>query len=885
MTKEQAWKDINKLVFNVNIKHESELNKRFNVEIDGVRYQGIEGFYTLFKRPDGSKPGPRGKKKPGIIGQVQVDWRPSDPGTYKVNDTDLYKSIVIGAQMKESESALQQDPTEFKPGKNRPYNGKKFMTNESRHSDGISEEMAEVGNRANGVKLAINDRTLAMLTKRFLEYVKVDEKGNPILDSNGKIQLGSDPNYSFEGKGYEEQVQDLLKTHFEAGLYAARNQSELDKSRPFEEQGFHIQHFIDYRTRLYSGSHTLNYQGIKPMLAMFKLHKKKALGSTGLPAILVQAADLYSNDANTEKNRKDGRVKTGLVGSADKLMHERDRQQWTIDNLDAIIAFGRQPNSKSSQVIWDNADQPELLFTTAVELGNIAEWVNEVPGRNVADFESDLIVWQDATVSGGQHMALLSRDRYTATLVNLLTADQREDLYLEISKETFERKNGGIPLLKGTDLNGTYYSKPIIEMFKNEEEGLNLIFANHKSLYKDNDIRKSKRSLEKYVQTPEIERIAKIFWGLPSKREKMRLLAKGPVMTSFYNAGAWAMMENLLSKIKTRPEFSDISDTGLFGVKTYTNEEEGHYERDVDGFRQAMVLWLAVQMHDATAEIAYGPNIVKEFLGKLVVYIGQEYDEKSDGSTAAFRSLGKFNKQEFIQKYMRVFYGEEGSDYSVTNSYYNTLRQGEQVTGELRFAFVRDFAKDRTAISPNLIHSFDAQLVAWEALYGARDFLTIHDNFGTHAVDSKQQGDDLRSAMGQMYEGDLMVETIEYALTNDKIVKNKPYLPDEDDDVTKFINAWEEARHHILNRPLTAAQQALIGREKNEDWNPQKELENNYWAINGATGNEIYKRKNFIDDQDKAIYELINNEDFKKYGKVADKSLQVFAREAQLECQ
>ena len=828
--KDSQWKDIQKAlnkvgksivsfketpshVFNkeglyqINIKKEKEFNDKFSVDIGGTTYKGLDGLNKLIFTDKG---GAQHKGQPMTLFN---DYGATSPNTYKVRDLAKLKSVILGSQIESGKKQFHDTPVTYTSDK--AINGTRPMANKNPNAKPTDKLGLSATNRYNHTKLSLSADAVDYFTKRYLD---------------------GDTAYTFVDKGYEEDVARVLEEGFQAGIINANDRKGTD---------FFIQHFMDWRTRIYSANSVLNYQGIKSFLAMYELAKAKTIGENGLQAIYIQAADQFN------------------AGTAKGLMFERDRLQWTMDNIDHIIKFAADPDNYKlpgeSKTMWDMASDKEQFFTTAREILKMTQWHKANPDSDLTEYESKIIIWQDATVSGGQHLSLLSRDRYTAALVNLLNSNQRRDLYIKVAERVFNSY---------TDADGKFhegiaefageYTKQDKELFNEQKEFVDEFFSIYKTEWKDKDKEAIKEDFEKYVKNDtDFERAAKIFWGQQSKRELMRTLAKGPVMTSFYNAGAWAMMENLLANIKTKEQFAELQDKGEYGYTQHTTED-GNVVDNVDGFRRAMVLWLTQKMYDATRDIAVGPSSTKTFLTKLVKAVATQTTD--DGKSAPFLATGIINNVEIYSKYMRPYWGPTAkSDVRVRNRNKNSLRHGEWNTSSFVTEWYRDYIQEGTAIAPNITHFLDAQLVHWEALYGGRDSLVIHDNFGTHASDAKQQTADLRAAMAYMYEG--APELVEHGgdLMNKIIHDSTHWLNPE---LTKdWQGKWKEVREKVKNRKITPEMREILGPEGNNNWNVQENLEQNNWAINGAAGTNIMH--NPIDKLDEQFFELLNNSDLK----------------------
>ena len=832
----------------LNVKNDTEFDNNFEVTINEKTYKGWDGLNDLFFNAIG------GQTNKGEPFHVFNDYGKTSPARYKIRDGETLKRIVAGAALKKARDMFLDKEVVYKNDK--PVNGVSPMANKNPNSGPLSDKSLEVLNYLNSIGLTLDTDVVDYITKKYLDNYQ---------------------EYKFLDKGYEKEIAEVLEGGFKVGLIAANDH---------KGQAFFIQHYMDWRSRVYSANTELNYQGIKPFLAMYKLKDKKAIGDSGAIAIFLQAADQYN------------------AMDAKGLMFERDRLQWTMDNIEHIVKFAANPDGYKipghSKTMWDEASDKELFFATAREIARMYEWKNnpENADKSIAEFESNLIVWQDATVSGGQHLSLLSRDRYTAALVNLLTSDQRRDLYIKVAERVFNGyKDEDGKEYEGIERLGKGYSKETKKAFMEASEEYNEMYGNYKIEWKDSERDAIRKDMEKRVKSdPEIERIAKLYWGEAGKRELMRTLSKGPVMTSFYNAGAWAMMENLLSQVKTKDAFAEIRDTGEFGGVSNFKLENGNIVKEVDGFRRVMLLWLTSKMYEATKDVAFGPSKTKTFLGKLAKKTFSFKDP--DGGTAAIKMEGLINETEIYSKYMKPHWGDTAQESAkIRNRTRNSLRTGNTWnTSKFITEWVRDFSREETAIAPNVVHGMgDAQLPAWEAYYSGRESIFIHDNFGTHAADAKNQVDDLRRVMAYMYEGTKGVEVpweFEWAKKIDDAGGDFMYLlidqtlghlgQDAEDAVTTFKKGWDDVKKAVENRPITSEMREILTDGKNSNWDLLKHLEQNNWAINGATGRNIMH--NPIDNTDKQFFDYLTKTDLNNSIKWNNANLADDAKEAVNPC-
>lgn len=82
-----------------------------------------------------------------------------------------------------------------------------------------------------------------------------------------------------------------------------------------------------------------------------------------------------------------------------------------------------------------------------------------------------------------------------------------------------------------------------------------------------------------------------------------------------------------------------------------------------------------------------------------------------------------------------------------------------------------DIFKIITSASPDTVHSFDAQLVAYVILNSSFDFLTIHDSFGVHAGNAQELYDLIHKGLVDIYSGNPLLKMFEQVLGDKESAK------------------------------------------------------------------------------------------------------------------
>ena len=119
--------------------------------------------------------------------------------------------------------------------------------------------------------------------------------------------------------------------------------------------------------------------------------------------------------------------------AANAMGHDKvpfaERIAWTRDNIDEIVAVGRDPQSN---LLWTDADDPAAFLAAAIEL---ADYQDQGLG-----FITRLPVAVDATCSGLQVLSALVRCETGGRMVNLTADPERYDIYSAVAEGPVTRK-------------------------------------------------------------------------------------------------------------------------------------------------------------------------------------------------------------------------------------------------------------------------------------------------------------------------------------------------------------------------------------------------------------------------------------------------------------
>ena len=117
--------------------------------------------------------------------------------------------------------------------------------------------------------------------------------------------------------------------------------------------------------------------------------------------------------------------------AANAMGHDKlpiaDRIQWTKDNIDELVAVGRDPQGN---LLWTDAEEPACFLAACIEL---AEYADQGAG-----YVSRMPVAVDATCSGLQVLSAVSRDEVGGKMVNLTDSPERHDIYGAVANGPFK---------------------------------------------------------------------------------------------------------------------------------------------------------------------------------------------------------------------------------------------------------------------------------------------------------------------------------------------------------------------------------------------------------------------------------------------------------------
>lgn len=198
-----------------------------------------------------------------------------------------------------------------------------------------------------------------------------------------------------------------------------------------------------------------------------------------------------------------------------------------------------------------------------------------------------------------------------------------------------------------------------------------------------------------------------------------RSLVKQPVMTQPYGATVSGMRSQIEAAIKKKGNPTSIPTSKMWATCGY----------------------LATTTYDAIGEVVIAARSAMDWLQETAKVSASEDYPLRWSTPVGFVVLQEYRQPE--GQVIRVHIDGKKSKLHVQ-------RQGTKL----------DRRRQRSGISPNLIHSFDAahmmKTVLLAQANGISSFALIHDSYGTHAADTPLLHECIRKAFVWMYEGDLL---------------------------------------------------------------------------------------------------------------------------------
>jgi DNA-directed RNA polymerase len=193
---------------------------------------------------------------------------------------------------------------------------------------------------------------------------------------------------------------------------------------------FYNRHRCDWRGRVVLVPY-LHHQREDRLRSLFMFAEGKRLGGSragALPLLRLGGPPDYDHVGGYTDREMLMIHLANCHGAKDKEPWDK-RLEWVHERLESGEIEKIATNPKGCVDLWADkeVDSPFAYAAACKEL---------ISSLDDPDFKTRLPIYFDATASGLQHLALLSRCRETARLVNLTSEPFRHDVYGEIANET-----------------------------------------------------------------------------------------------------------------------------------------------------------------------------------------------------------------------------------------------------------------------------------------------------------------------------------------------------------------------------------------------------------------------------------------------------------------
>ena len=448
----------------------------------------------------------------------------------------------------------------------------------------------------------------------------------------------------------------------------------LDAAKAVMGSTFYQSMFYDFRGRLYSSMLYFSPQGSPLAKSLFYFNDSKPIGSEGWFWLLVDASTKWGED---------------------KLSLD-DGFNYAESRLDEWLVWAEDPvNNKG----WQEADDYWGFLASILEIKKAIDFPD---GKEL--YPSGLPIAWDATCSGLQVLAALSRDKASGELCNL-TGDKRGDYYQMIADtvwKDFEYTDKDVIVAQGVEFDLARLNKVIDDATDKEAKAEAIddikLFIEH--------------------NRDDLQTATKVFWGNPIRKKLARKIVKRPCMTYFYSCGPKTMAKQMFGDFKSEPEFAGVTMSHCYFL----------CNRVYKACREKMPI--ATQLMDAWIE-----------LGKKAYYEGKD-----------FTINGPYNNFKLTQYYRNPVTKRVKMQY-----------KGKPIQLRVLIGFSDriKYRKVLSATSPNVVHMMDSQIIAHTVMNADYDLSCIHDSFSTIPADAGRLYEDVRWCFVKIFNDELFHEIME----------------------------------------------------------------------------------------------------------------------------
>ena len=202
-------------------------------------------------------------------------------------------------------------------------------------------------------------------------------------------------------KTYRRMCAEVHNRNANAFRESCRTRMTLEVMRKFEDKTFYIPWSLDYRGRMYPLPSFITPQGTDFDKSLMRFHRESYLTPEAEMWLAFQVATTYGLDKSTMK----------------------ERQVWVKENYELITQVALDPIDNLP--LWEDVDEPWQFLAACEEY----YWCVIDGWRQY----TGLMIGVDATASGLQILAGLTKDMSTAKLTNVYPSDKPQDAYKVVS--------------------------------------------------------------------------------------------------------------------------------------------------------------------------------------------------------------------------------------------------------------------------------------------------------------------------------------------------------------------------------------------------------------------------------------------------------------------
>lgn len=366
--------------------------------------------------------------------------------------------------------------------------------------------------------------------------------------------------------------------------------TSLQVAEVYKNSIFYLNTNIDWRSRIYTNSFYMTYQGSEYSLALINLAKGQVLTESGITYLYIYGSNCYN------------------YNNLDKAPF-KDRIEWVKNNLDKIYSMDRDFILK--------AEKPFLFAAFCLALKSL---------RDNPKSKINFPVFLDATCSGIQHFAGMLMDYDLASEVNLTKSNLVKDIYSKL----VEPINNNIHEFANSNILYSHFKD--IKLSRKELKKVIMTKTYNVSLFGITDqLKSSAEKVESTIPSPKNpDKEIKIFnYNFPStKRNKKVLLSDSEVfkLAEIINKSIFKAYPSLYSiylfltkltkvMIKFNIPVSWATPTGLIITQHYRESEIKKISLSVLGKNKTIVLrnWIEKSLDKRKQVNAIIPNIIHSF--------------------------------------------------------------------------------------------------------------------------------------------------------------------------------------------------------------------------------------------------------------------------------